>query len=386
MFGALTHARSARLTHVVSSDSVEMPHVLMKDADGSEASWVAQRVVQGLTTSLVEKAQAGENCNHLLQNLGNQLTPGTLGVAVAHGALQAAVVARSSPDAAGRVSAGRTFAARVYLCACSVGDQATASWVSQDRVQRVIFWKGPLLAMELRDGRRALYDDARLEQPAAESSGPNVQWDVRAMVDAYRRTGGRDVLVLGLRSGGILPRTLTEQGVKVACAAESPEAVGAAEAFSGWTGPTWCYGGWPTRGSWDCVFVDVANDASAVEAALRLSRGVCVFGVDAQAAQQVAAHCRGRGACVDVLNADPYAWESNARAVVVARSAPSVPRPRKRAACDEAEEETCPLFMDKMPLGGISQNSGLAGLAALVDEGEPKRRRVGEAQVGMALM
>ena len=64
MFGALTHARPARLTHVVSSDSVEMPHVLMKDADGSEASWVAQRVVQGLTTSLVEKAQAGENCNH----------------------------------------------------------------------------------------------------------------------------------------------------------------------------------------------------------------------------------------------------------------------------------------------------------------------------------
>ena len=42
--------------------------------------------------------------------------------------------------------------------------------------------------------------------------------------------------------------------------------------------------------------------------------------------------------------------------------------------------------MDAMPRGGISQNSALAGLAALVDEGEPERRRVGEAQVGMALL
>ena len=42
--------------------------------------------------------------------------------------------------------------------------------------------------------------------------------------------------------------------------------------------------------------------------------------------------------------------------------------------------------MDSMPLGGVSQNAALAGLAALVDEGEPKRRRIGEAQVGMALL
>ena len=116
-----------------------------------------------------------------------------------------------------------------------------------------------------------------------------------------------------------MPKTLSESGAKVACAAESPEAVGAAEAFSGWNGPTWYYGGWPNRGEWDCVFVDVDDDA-AVDAAMRLSRGVCVYGVDASAAQRVAAACRARGACVDVLNADPYAWESNARAVVVARA------------------------------------------------------------------
>ena len=157
--------------------------------------------------------------------------------------------------------------------------------------------------------------------------------------------------------------------------------MGAAEAFSGWNGPTWYYGGWPNRGEWDCVFVDV-DDESAVDAAMRLSRGVCVYGVDAAAAQRVAAACRARGACVDVLNADPYAWESNARAVVVARAPAAVQRPKRRI----EEEEDCPLFMDAMPLGGVCGNAALAGLAALVDEGEPKRRRVGEAQVGMALL
>ena len=86
------------ITHVVSSDSLDLPHVVMQD-DGSQDNWVAQQVVKGLTTSLVEKAQNGEDCTHLLQNLGNQLTPATLQVAVEHGALQAAVVARSSPDA-----------------------------------------------------------------------------------------------------------------------------------------------------------------------------------------------------------------------------------------------------------------------------------------------
>ena len=367
------------ITHVVSSDSLDLPHVVMQD-DGSQDNWVAQQVVKGLTTSLVEKAQNNEDCTHLLQNLGNQLTPATLQVAVEHGALQAAVVARSSPDASGRVSAGRTFAARVYLCACSIGDSAIANWVSQDRVSRVLYWKGSLLALELRDGRRALYDDARLEQPSAESF-VNYSWDVRAMLDAFRRIGGNDVLVLGLRSGGILPKTLSEGGAKVACAAESPEAVGAAEAFSGWNGPTWFYGGWPNRGAWDCVFVDV-DDETAVDAAMRLSRGVCIYGVDASASQRVAAACRARGACVDVLNADPYAWESNARAVVVARAPAAVQRPKRRI----EEEEDCPLFMDAMPLGGVCGNAALAGLAALVDEGEPKRRRVGEAQVGMALL
>ena len=41
------------------------------------------------------------------------------------------------------------------------------------------------------------------------------------MLDAFRKIGGRDVPVLGLRSGGILPKTLSESGAKVACAAES---------------------------------------------------------------------------------------------------------------------------------------------------------------------
>ena len=125
------------------------------------------------------------------------------------------------------------------------------------------------------------------------------------------------------------------------------------------------------------------DDDSAVDAAMRLSRGVCVYGVDAAAAQRVAAACRARGACVDVLNADPYAWESNARAVVVARAPSRASRPKRRL---DDDEEDCPLFMDALPRGGISQNSALAGLAALVDEGEPKRRRIGEAQVGMALL
>ena len=79
------------ITHVVSSDSLDLPHVVMQESD-SQDHWVAQQVVKGLTTSLVEKAQNGEDCTHLLQNLGNQLTPATLGVAVEHGALQAAVV------------------------------------------------------------------------------------------------------------------------------------------------------------------------------------------------------------------------------------------------------------------------------------------------------
>ena len=81
------------------------------------------------------------------------------------------------------------------------------------------------------------YDDMRLETPIGRIVC-KLLWDVRAMLDAFRRIGGRDVLVLGLRSGGILPKTLSESGAKVACAAESPEAVGAAEAFSGWNGPT----------------------------------------------------------------------------------------------------------------------------------------------------
>ena len=68
------------ITHVVSSDSLDLPHVVMQD-DGSQDHWVAQQVVKGLTTSLVEKAQNNEDCTHLLQNLGNQLTPATLSVA-----------------------------------------------------------------------------------------------------------------------------------------------------------------------------------------------------------------------------------------------------------------------------------------------------------------
>ena len=70
------------------------------------------------------------------------------------------------------------------------------------------------------------------------------------------------------------------------------------------------------------------------------------------------------------------------RAVVVARAPAAVQRPKRRI----EEEEDCPLFMDAMPRGGVCGNAALAGLAALVDEGEPKRRRIGEAQVGMALL
>ena len=69
--------------------------------------------------------------------------------------------------------------------------------------------------------------------------------------------------------------------------------------------------------------------------------------------------------------------------MVVARAPAPVSRPKRRL---DDDEEDCPLFMDAMPLGGVSSNRALAGLAALVDEGEPKRRRVGEAQVGMALL
>ena len=143
------------ITHVVSSDSLELPHVVMSENDDQD-HWVAQQVVKGLATSLVEKAQNGEDCTHLLQNLGNQLTPATLQVAVEHGALQARVVARSSPDASGRVSVGRTFAARVYLCACSIGDSQIANWVSQDRVSRVLYWKGSLLALEVEGWQEGL--------------------------------------------------------------------------------------------------------------------------------------------------------------------------------------------------------------------------------------
>ena len=89
----------------------------------------------------------------------------------------------------------------------------------------------------------------------------------------------------------------------------------------------------------------------------------------------VAQQCRARGACVDVLNADPYAWESNARAVVVARAHGH--EYRDRSAGSTTTRYDRPLFMDAMPRGGVSSNSGLAGLAALVDEGEPKRRRIG---------
>ena len=157
-----------------------------------------------------------------------------------------------------------------------------------------------------------------LRKPSAESF-VNYSWDVRG--DARRLP--KDRWKVTSSCSGYVQEACTEDwpesGAKVACAAESPEAVGAAEAFSGWNGPTWYYGGWPNRGEWDCVFVDV-DDPSAIDAAMRLSRGVCVYGVDASAAQRVAQQCRSRGACVDVLNADPYAWESNARAVVVARA------------------------------------------------------------------
>ena len=82
-----------------------------------------------------------------------------------------------------------------------------------------------------------------------------------------------------------------------------------------------------------------------------------MYGVDASAAQRVAQQCRSRGACVDVLNADPYAWESNARAVVVARAPSPVSRPKRRL---DDDEEDCPLFMDAMPLGGVSSNRALS--------------------------
>ena len=367
------------ITHVVSSDSLELPHVVMQEND-SQDHWVAQQVVKGLTTSLVEKAQNNEDCTHLLQNLGNQLTPATLSRRRTR-RLTSCGCGAFKPGRVWSRICGRTFAARVYLCACSIGDSQLANWVSQDRVSRVLYWKGSLLALELRDGRRALYDDMRLETPSAESF-VNYSWDVRAMLDAFRRIGGRDVLVLGLRSGGILPKTLSESGAKVACAAESPEAVGAAEAFSGWNGPTWYYGGWPNRGEWDCVFVDV-DDESAVDAAMRLSRGVCVYGVDASAAQRVAQQCRARGACVDVLNADPYAWESNARAVVVrARRR----RSRGRSAGSTTTRRTARSSWTPCPSAGFV-NAALAGLAALVDEGEPaKAHRRGPGRHGAVVI
>ena len=55
--------------HVVSSDSLELPHVVMSENDGRD-HWVAQQVVKGLTTSLVEKAQNGEDCTHCSRTSG----------------------------------------------------------------------------------------------------------------------------------------------------------------------------------------------------------------------------------------------------------------------------------------------------------------------------
>ena len=152
--------------------------------------------------------------------------------------------------------------------------------------------------------------------------------------------------------------------------------------FSGWNGPTWYYGGWPNRGEWDCVFVDVDDD-SAVDAAMRLSRGVCVYGVDASAAQRVAQQCVQHGA------------PASASSTRTLRVGVERPRRRRRARAFTSiaaerrlddEEEDCRSSCDAMPRGGVCPIGRLAGLAALVDEGEQPKKRIGEAQVGMALL
>ena len=352
--------------------------------------------------------QAQHGVDGELRKLRDSITAATLDAAVAAGALWLLVAARASEPA-------RLCAARfLELCEGGAGGDAPAAvrpraaraaraWLERETVRRVLFWDAGVFAVERLDGSRALYRDAYLEAPDAESPLP---WALRSMVALFDGAfdAGASALVLGLRSGGALPLCLERNfGARVEVVVTDERAARAADAFSGWRGATRV--GAVGEATYDAVFVD--DDGADVEALLgRVAPGgVFVVGAAAADAPALARRCRDAGAAhVDDMREDPYDAEAlGARALVVARVAGGAPPSKKRGRGD-GDDEDCPLFMAAAPAGGVASHAGLAALAAIIDDdgdasprkrrGDPegpraaKKRRatLGEAQVSLALL